>query len=155
MSSNAPAGQRWWNRPVLPYLVLSITPALTLLIGRIILGALPDCGEDEPGWELRHFEIALLPALADLLPLLWLVSRAPGVRSAALVASLLGAARYAIIQGATLDWSMSSRGQSLNPDCTTSIYLLLLLVPLILTLWLASALIAAVILLRARGKPAA
>ena len=141
-------GQRWWDRSVLPYLVLALSPVLTLPISARILGAMPDCGEDEPWWELRYFELALVPALADFLPFLWLLSRAPGVRGAAIVAGLMGSARYAIPQAATLIYSMSSGG-----ECTISSYFAVVLAPVMLTLWLVSALIVAVILIRARRIP--
>ena len=157
MSWRATAGQRWWDRPVLPYLLLSVSPVLTLPVSWIILQSIPDCGEDEPWWELRHFELALLPALADFLPFLWLVSGAPGVRRAALVAGLIGSARYAILQAVTLNYSMSygyaGQGHTLNSDCTISIFIVVWLVPLMLTLWLVSVLIVAVILSRARRTP--
>jgi len=153
MSLQATAGRRWWDRPALPYLLLAASPVLTLLISWIILASLPDCGEDEPWWELRHFEIALVPSLADLLPSLWLVSGTPGVRRAAIVAGLMGSARYAIPQAATLIYSTSSGGQALNSQCTISSYFVLVLAPIMLTLWLLSALIVAVILLRARRSP--
>lgn len=155
MSWRATAGQRWWDRPVLPYLVLSVSPVATLLIGQMILVSLPDCGFDEPWWELRHFELALLPALLDFLPFLWLVSGTRGVRRAAIVAGLMGSARYAILQAATLIYSTSygGVGQGLNSDCAISIFIVIWLVPLMLTLWLVSALISAVIVLRAREHP--
>jgi len=153
MSRQAIAGRRWWDRPALPYLMLAVSPLLTLPINWIILGSIPDCGDDEPWWELRHFEIALLPALADILPFLWLVSGTPGVRRAAIVAGLMGSARYAIPQAATLIYSTSSGGQALNSQCTISSYFVLVLAPIMLTLWLVSALIVAVILLRARRIP--
>ena len=146
-------GRPWWDRPALPYLMLAVSPVLTLLISWIILASIPDCGEDEPWWELRHFEIALVPALADLLPFLWLLSGTPGVRGAAIVAGLMGSARYAIPQAATLIYSMSSGGQTLNSECTISIFFVAGLVPIMLTLWLVSALIVAGILLRARSSP--
>ncbi len=148
----AAEGQRRLNRWFLPYLVLSVSPALTLPISLNILFSLPDCGIDEPWWELRHFEIALLPALADFLPFLWLVSGIARVRQAAVVAGLVGAARYAIPQAATLTYGMSLGGQTLNPECSiSSLFVGALLVPLILALWFASALIAAVVLLRSRA----
>ena len=154
MSRQAIAGRRWWDRPALPYLMLAVSPVLTLLISWIILASLPDCGEDEPWWELRYFEIALVPSLADLLPFLWLVSGTPGVRRAAIVAGLMGSARYAIPQAATLIYSTSSGGQALNSQCTiSSLFAAAVLVPIMLTLWLLSALIVAVILLRARRIP--
>jgi len=155
MSRQAIAGRRWWDRPALPYLILAVSPLLTLLISWIILASIPDCGEDEPWWELRHFEIALVPSLADLLPFLWLVSGTPGVRGAAIVAGLIGSARYAIPQAATLIYSMSSGGQALNSECTiSSQFAAAVLVPMMVVLWLVSALIVVVILLRARRVPA-
>src|SRR3990170_1326920 len=122
MSRRATAGRRWWDRSALPYLVLAASPLLTLPISGIILESIPDCGDDEPWWELGHFEIALVPAMADLLPFLWLVSGTPRVRRAAIVAGLMGSARYAIPQAATLIYSISSGGQALNPECTISSY---------------------------------
>src|SRR3989304_337430 len=114
MSRQAIAGGRWWDRPALPYLMLAVSPLLTLPINWIILASIPNCGDDEPWWELRHFEIALVPGLADLLPFLWLVSGAAAVRRAAIVAGLMGSARYAIPQAAMLIYAMSSGGQTLN-----------------------------------------
>jgi len=153
MSRQATVGRRWSDRPTLPYLMLAVSPVATLLISWIILGFIPDCGEDEPWWELGHFEIALVPALADLLPFLWLVSGTPAVRRAAIVAGLMGAARYAIPQAATLIYSMSSGGQALNSQCTiSSPFVAAVLAPIMLALWLVSALIVAVTLLRA-GRP--
>ena len=147
-------GQRWWDPSVLPYLTLLITPVVTLPVSALLLQSIPDCGVDEPWWELRHFEIALAPALADLLPFLWLASSTPGVRGAAVVAGLMGTARYAVPQAATLIASISSTGQASNSECTISTFFVAaVLVPIILTLWLVSALIVAAILLRARRVP--
>ena len=147
-------GQRWWNRSVLPYLVLALSPVLTLPISGIVLASIPDCGVDEPWWELRHFELALVPALADFMPFLWLASAAPGVRRAAIVAGLLGAARYAIPQAVTLVYSISSGGQGSNTECTISSPFVAALAPVMLTLWLVTALVVAVILRRTRGAAA-
>jgi len=143
-------GQRWWDRSLIPYLVLAVSPVVALPISAILLASIPDCGDDEPWWELRQFELALLPALADLLPFLWLLSRAPGVRRAAIVAGLMGSARFAIPQAATLVFSMSSGGQASNSECTISSQFAAVLAAVMLALWLVSALIVAVILLRAR-----
>jgi hypothetical protein len=66
----------------------------------------------------------------------------------------MGSARYAIPQAATLIYSMSSGGQALNSECTISSLFVAGLGPLMLTLWLVSALIVAVKLLRARRVPA-
>ncbi len=145
-------GQRWWDRSLLPYLVLAVSPVLTLPASRIILASIPDCGVDEPWWELRDFELALAPGLADLLPFLWLASGAPGVRRAAIVAGLLGSARYAIPQAATLMYSISYGGQE-SPGCTISSFFAATLALAMLALWLVTALIVAVILLRARAIP--
>ena len=157
MSWRATAGHRWWDRPVLPYLVLSVSPLATLLIGWNILQSIPVCFEDDPWWELRHFQLALLPALLDVLPFLWLVSGTRGVRGAAIAAGLMGTARYAVLQGATLRYSASFSGQHYGSisDCTgtISIFFVLWLVPLMLALWLVSALISAVIVLRASRRP--
>jgi hypothetical protein len=150
MSWRAACG-RWWDRPLLPYLVLSVSPVVTLVVGQQILMSIPDCGEDESWWELRHFQLALLPALADFLPFLWLASRAPGVRRAAVLAGLLGSARYAILQGATLIYASSSRGQASNEDCTVSVFFAVLeLGPAMLIVWFVSALIAAALVRRGR-----
>ena len=147
-------GQRRWDLAALPYLVLAISPALTLPISAVILASVPGCGNDEPWWELRRFEIALLPALADLLPFLWLVSGRPAVRRAAMIAGLLGAARYAVPQAAVLVYSVSSGGQASNSDCTISSFFAVgVLAPAMLVLWLVSLLIVAVILARARRVP--
>ena len=147
-------GERWWDRSLIPYLVLAVSPVLTLPISAILLASVPGCGDDEPWWELRHFEIALLPALADLLPFLWLLSRAPSARRAAIVAGLMGSTRYAIPQATTLVHSMSSGGQAMNSDCTiSSQFAAAVLVPMMVVLWLVSALIVAVMLLRARRVP--
>jgi hypothetical protein len=124
--------------------VLSLSPAVTLPLSAIILASVPDSGMDEPWWELRHLEIALLPGLADLLPFLWLVSRAPDVRRAAFVAGLLGMVRYAVPQAATLIYGTSYGEISI-------FFVLGILAPMMLTLWLVTLVIAAVMLLRGRG----
>jgi len=63
-------------------------------------------------------------------------------RPAAAVAGLLGSVRYAIPQAAALIYSMSSRGQAMNSDCTISVFFVVLeLVPGILVLWLVSAVV--------------
>jgi hypothetical protein len=109
--------------------VLAISPVLTLPIARILLWVIPDCGDDEPWWELRHFQLALAPGLVDLLPFLWLLSRAPAVRRTALVAAVMGSVRYAIPQVATLIYSTSSGAQTSNADCTISSFFVAALAP--------------------------
>jgi hypothetical protein len=138
----------WRDAPLQPYLVLALSPALTLPAAWLILAALPDCGADEPWWELRHFELALLPSLADFLPFLWVASREGRVRLAALLAGLAGSARYAVPQALTLAYSASSRGQELNADCTVSSFFAAWLAAIMLALWGASVLVAGALVWR-------
>lgn len=145
-------GQQWWDRPALPYLMLVVSTLVTLPISIIILFLIPGCGEPGPpgeplgsteGWELGYFEIALLPALADLLPFLWLVSGTPRVRRAARVAGRMGLARYAIPQVLTLTGALA------GAECAVSGFgVVLLLFPIMLILWFVSTLVVAVILFR-------
>ena len=165
MSLQATAGRQWWDRWFLPYLVLVLSPVLTLPVSGLLIGSLPYCLVDEPSYRLRHFEIALLPSLADLLPFLWLASSTLGVRRAAIVAGLIGSVRFAIPQVLTLiehievvRWVPSGDAlhppePELCPEYTIHTFFILSLVFIILALWLVSALIVAVILLRARRRP--
>ena len=152
-------GQRWWDRPALPYLVLVAAPLLSLPISIVILLFIPGCGESVPGeplgstdgWEPGYFEIALLPALAELLPLLWLVSRTPRVRRAAIVAGLMGSARYVFPQAFTLMAVLDVFGEGYFgvPECPISSFVVaLFLFPLMVILWFVSTLVVAVILFR-------
>jgi hypothetical protein len=134
---------RWWNRPFAPYLLLATTPALTLPLSAIILSSIPDCGVDEPWWELGDFQLVLLPALADFVPFLWVASALPDVKKAGIIAGLIGSARYGAVQAATFAVSTVSDGLAGNPDCTVSTFSVVgVIVPLTLTLWLASAALA-------------
>lgn len=148
--------RRFLDRRFLPYLVLAITPALTLPLSAAILRSIPECGRDDPFWDETHwefgyFELALLPGLADLLPFAWLFSHAPSVRRAAVIAGLIGAVRFAVPQVLTLLAHTSSRGLGSNADCTISVFFAVALVYVIPALWLASAVIAIVMVLRSRG----
>lgn len=113
-----------------------------------IIMALPDCGLDEPWWELRHLRLALLPGLVDLLALAWLASRTAAVRRAAVVAGFMGVARFVLPQAGLL-YAASSAGQVLDPACSVSVFFLAaVLAPMMLALWLGSALVIAVMLYR-------
>ena len=94
--------RQWWNQWFVPYVVLTVSPVITLSASAVIFTLLPYCLDDERGYRLRDFEIALAPSVADLLPFLWLASRMPRVRSAAVVAGLIGLVRFAIPQIFTL-----------------------------------------------------
>ena len=165
MSRPATVGRQWWNRWFLPYLVLVLSPLLTLPFSGLLISSLPYCQVDEPSYRLRHFEIALLPSLADLLPFLWRASSTLRMRRAAIVAGLIGSVRFAIPQVLTLiehieavRWVPSGDAlhppePELCPEYTINTFFILYLVFIMLTLWLASALIVAVILLRDRKRP--
>ena len=88
--------RQWWNQWFAPYVVLTVSPAITLSASVAIFTLLPYCLDDERGYRLRDFEIALAPSVADLLPFLWLASGTPKVRYAAIVAGLIGLVRFAI-----------------------------------------------------------
>jgi hypothetical protein len=131
--------------------VLAVLPVLTLPISVAILGSVPECEGDEPWWDIGYFELALLPGLADLLPFAWLRSGTPGVRRAAVIAGLIGAVRFAVPQALTLLDHASTGGGG----CTISVFFAAgMLAPTMLALWLASAVISAVIVRRARKAPA-
>ena len=88
--------RQWWNQWFVPYVVLTVLPAITLSASAVIITQLPYCQADEPSYRLRDFEIALAPSAADLLPFLWLASGMPKVRGSAVVAGLIGLVRFAI-----------------------------------------------------------
>lgn len=88
--------QPWWNRWYSPYLVLLLVPVITLPVTFTIWESIPYCIIDEHQYKTRDVALALSPTVADLLPFLWFLSRAPGVRRAAIIAGLIGAARFAI-----------------------------------------------------------
>jgi len=151
MADSDSRGARRWERSLLPYLTLALTPILALPVSLVILSGLPDCGSDEPWWELRDFQLVLLPMIADLLPFAWLAVRGPGVRQAAIVAGLLGAARYGTLQVVTLLYSASSGGQDLNESCTiSSPFVGALFFPVAIALWLASVVLLAALWFRKR-----
>lgn len=110
-----------------------------MTVGAAVLASVPDCGGDEPWWEFRHFELALLPALADFLPLLWILSRTAEVRHAGLIAGGIGAVRYGILQGSTFLASAASVGPAGKAHCTISVFYLAGLIVLMGIVYAASA----------------
>lgn len=135
------------NRSLWPFLFLFLSPLVTAPITAVIIFSLPDCGADEPWWELRHMQRAFLPGLADLLPFVWLVSPASRVKWAGAIAGLVGAVRFAFPQLAIAMYASGSGGQINDPSCSVSSFLLAVLAPSMLVLWLLSSIIGALILL--------
>ena len=101
---------------------------------------LPDCGVDEPAWQLRHLQLALLPGLVDLFSFVWVVSAKAQVRRAAAVAGLIGVSRAALPQVLVGIYATSAGRLAGDPSCSVSIFLLQWLIPLVLGVWAASAL---------------
>ena len=134
------------NRPLWPFLVLLLSPIVTAPITAVIIFSLPDCGADEPWWELPHMQRAFLPALVDLLPFLWLASPASSVKWAATIAGLIGAVRFAFPQMAIAMYAAASGGQIDDPSCSVSSFLLAVLAPSMLALWLITSVIGAFVL---------
>ncbi|MCZ6534477.1 MAG: hypothetical protein O6914_00640 [Chloroflexi bacterium] len=46
--------KHWLDRPLWPFLILSLSPLMIAPVTGAIISSLPDCGLDEPWWELRH-----------------------------------------------------------------------------------------------------
>ena len=125
------------DRPPYPFLLVYLLPIATVPITLLLLSSLPQgCViGDDPAWELRYAQVALLPGVANLLPFLWLMSMTARVRRSAMVAGLIGAARFVIPQVMLL--FITSTG------CSGSVYveqwaLLVRLLPLVLSLWVVS-----------------
>lgn len=137
---------------VVPYVVLALTPVLSGWLSQRILDGQPDCGADEPAWQLQDFQVALLPGVLDFLPFLWLLSGSAAVRRSAVIAGGVGAVRFAIPQAFTLV-EHAVRGGPTSDDCTISIFFLLVLIPLMLLLWAISALIAVLKVIRVSRTP--
>ncbi len=142
-------GWSWLNRPLWPFLLVLVSPMLTAPISLALILSIPDCGLDEPWWELPHFQRALLPGLVDLLPFLWLVSAGARVRKAAIIAGLIGVARFTVPQVSVALYAGWSGGQASDPACNvSSFFLAAVLIPTMVALWLVSALLIAAILNR-------
>ena len=110
----------WLNRPLWPLLLVLVSPVLTAPISLALISSIPDCGLDEPWWELPRIQRALLPGLVDLLPFLWLASSGTRVRQAAIIAGLIGAARFAAPQVSVALYAESSGGLASAPACNVS-----------------------------------
>ena len=136
------------NRPLWPLLLVILSPLVTLPITGGIIWLLPDCGVDEPWWQLGHMRLALLPGLVDLVPFVWLASAKAQGRRAAAVAGVIGVARAALPQLAVGLYAASYFGQGGDPACSVSVFLLASLILLMLGIWAASALLSAFVLRR-------
>ena len=140
-----------FDRPRYPFLLVYLLPIATVPITLLLLSSLPQgCViGDAPAWELRYAQVALLPGVANLLPFLWLMFMTARVRRSAMVAGLIGAARFVIPQVMLLFITTSG--------CSGSVYvepyaLLLRLLPLMLSLWVVSTLLGTGIFLRGRRR---
>ena len=129
------------NRPLWPLLLVILSPLVTLPITWGIISFLPDCGVDEPAWQLRHMQLALLPGLVDLFSFVWVVSAKAQVRRAAAVAGLIGFSRLALPQVLVGIYATSVGGPVGDISCPVSVFLLQWLIPLVLGVWAASALL--------------
>ena len=102
-----------------------------------ILFFLPNCGLDQPWWQLTHMCLALLPGLADLVPIVWLASTKTQVRKAAFAAGGVGVIRVRLPQLVVGDYAARFGGHGGDPDCAVSSFQLVLLTLLILAVWAA------------------
>jgi hypothetical protein len=126
------------HRPLSRFLLVFLIPVLTALSSFAIVLSLPDCGIDEPAWELGHMRLAFLPGVLNLVPILWLLSRAPRVKQAAGVAGIMGGAQFLLPQAAIAYYAAvpGAGGQGVNAACSVSSFLLLWLVTGMIILWL-------------------
>ena len=141
------------HRPLLPFLVVFISPALTVPLTMVILVALPSrCViGDSSVWGLRDVQLVLLLELVDLFPLMWRRSPVARVRRAASVAGLVGAARLVFSQLAIVFTSVftsvltvSAGGKGTCPEGGAYVVPLIFLFitgTVILGFWLVSAII--------------
>ena len=126
------------DRPRYPFLLVYLLPIATAPLTLLLLWSLPQgCViDDNSTWELRYAQVALLPGGANLLPFLWFRSKAARVRRSAIVAGLIGAARFVVPQ-MMLSFIITACSGTIYVDP----YKLLLLVPLMLILWVVSTLL--------------
>ena len=138
------------DRPRYPLLLVYLLPIATVPLTLLLLWSLPTgCViGDFPTWELRYAQVALLPGVANLLPFLWLMSVTARVRRSAIVAGLIGAARFVVPQMMLLFITTTGCSGTIYVDP----YKLLLLVPLMLILWVVSTLLGTGIFLRMSRK---
>ena len=109
---------------------------------------MPNCGLDEPWWDLTHIRLALLPGFVDLVPIVWLASAKTQVRKAASIAGVVGVIRVALPQMAVGIYAARFGGQDGDPACAVSSFLLIPLALLMLAVWAVSALVCAFVLRR-------
>ena len=128
------------DRPRYPFLLVYLLPIATVPLTLLLLWSLPQgCViGDMPAWELRYAQVALLPGVANLLPFLWFMSKTARVRRSAIVAGLIGAARFVVPQVMLLFITTSG--------CHGSVYvepywILVRLLPLMVSLWVVSTLL--------------
>ena len=128
------------DRPRNPFLLVYLLPIATVPLTLLLFWSLPQSCVigDTNTWELRYAQVALLPGVANLLPFLWLMSMTARVRRSAIVAGLIGAARFVIPQVMLLFITTSG--------CSGSVYvepaaLLVRLLPLMFILWVVSTLL--------------
>jgi len=140
------------DRPRNPFLLVYLLPIATAPLTLLLLWSLPQgCViGDFPTWELRYAQVALLPGVANLLPFLWFMSKMARVRQSAIVAGLIGAARFVVPQMMLLFITTSG--------CSGSVYvepaaLLVRLLPLMFILWVVSTLLGTGIFLRMSRNP--
>ena len=136
------------NNPLWPLLLVILSPLVTLPVSWGILILLPNCGLDEPWWDLTHMRLALLPGFVDLVPIVWLASAKTQVRKAASIAGVVGVIRVALPQMAVGIYAARFGGQDGDPACAVFSFLLIPLVLLMLAVWAVSVLICAFALRR-------
>ena len=127
-----------FDSPRWPFLLVFVLPVITALASFAILTAMPQCGGDEPWWEAKHFRLAFLPGILNLVPLAWLVSKSLPASQAGGIAGIMGAAQFALPQAALAYYAAvpGAGGQLGNPSCTVSVFLLPWLVPSMVILWI-------------------
>ena len=132
-----------------------LSPIVTLPVSMGILLTLPNCGIDEPWWQLNHIRLALLPGSMDLVAFVWLASANSQVRKAAATSGVIGIIRVALPLLAVGYYAARSGVQENNPACDVSSFLLIPLALLIIGLWAFTALISAFVLWRVTRATAA
>ncbi len=151
------------DRPLWPLFLVVLSPLVTIPIIGIVISFLPECGNDEPWWQVEHLRLALLPGMVDLVPFVWLLSAKTRVKRAAAIAGVIGVARLALPQLTLALIAMRYGGQegsigppagdylSRDPSCFVSPFMLVPLVLLMVGAFAVSALFC-VFLIRRAGK---
>ena len=88
------------DRPRLPFLVIVLSPLVTVPITLVIISVLPSCsvGDNYSYYRSSDLHLAFLPGMVNLLPFLWLLSSTARVRWVAGIAGVTGAARCVLSQ---------------------------------------------------------